>query len=184
MKGLVLWFTGIPSSGKSTVAAAVADQLARRGLAVEILDGDAVRLQLSAGLGFSRHDRDINVRRVGYVCNLLARNGVIAIAALVSPYRAARDQVRAVCEAPFIEVLTSCPVEVAAARDPKGLYARQARGELRGLTGVDDPYEAPLQPDLVCATDRLGVAECAASVLRLLELRRLIASPPGAAGQR
>ncbi|MBN2359220.1 MAG: adenylyl-sulfate kinase [Deltaproteobacteria bacterium] len=183
MNGFVLWFTGIPSSGKSTLAAAVAERLARRGLALEILDGDEVRPHLSAGLGFSRHDRDVNVRRVGYVCNLLARNGVIAIAALVSPYRATRDQVRAACQAPFVEVLTACPVAVAAARDPKGLYARQAQGELSGLTGVDDPYEEPLQPDLVCATDQLGVEECAASVLQLLERRRLIAPPPGAGGQ-
>lgn len=148
--GLTVWFTGLPSAGKTTIAEALAARLRDEGRRVEVLDGDAVRTGLSRDLGFSRADRDENVRRVGYVAQLLSRNGVVALCALASPYRAARDAVRA-AHGPgrFLEVHVATPLEVCRQRDVKGLYARQREGGLTGLTGADDPYEPPLAPELV-----------------------------------
>ena len=142
MTGRGIWLTGLPSAGKSTIAAAVAEQLERRyGRPVEVLDGDAVRAELCADLGYGRADRDENVRRIGYVADLLARHGVTVLCPVVSPYRSARDAVRERVGERFVEVWVSTPVDVCAGRDVKGLYARQRAGTMTGLTGVDDPYE-------------------------------------------
>jgi adenylylsulfate kinase len=155
-----IWLTGLPSAGKTTIARALAARLANAGRCVEVLDGDVVREVLTAGLGFSRADRDENVRRIGYVADLLSRNGIDAVCSVVSPFQAARDEVRARHGERFVEVWVDAPVEVCAERDVKGLYARHARGELRGLTGVDDPYEPPSAPEVVLPTDQLAVDDC------------------------
>ena len=148
--GLTVWFTGLPSAGKTTIANGLAARLRSDEVRVEVLDGDVVRGGLSRDLGFSRADRDENVRRVGFVADLLSRNGVVVLCALASPYRGARDAVRAVHgEGRFYEVHVATPLAVCRQRDVKGLYARQAAGVLAGLTGADDPYEPPLAPDLV-----------------------------------
>lgn len=154
-RGATLWFTGLPSAGKSTIAHALADELRVTGERVQVLDGDEVRLHLSAGLGFSRADRDINVTRIGWVARMLASHGVIVLVPVIAPYAAARDVVRddhGRLAVPFAEVHVATPLEVAEARDVKGLYARARRGELQGLTGVDDPYEVPAQAELVVDT--------------------------------
>src|SRR5271170_929482 len=151
--GFTLWFTGLSGAGKSTLANLVATELRNRGHRVEILDGDEVRTNLSKGLGFSKEDRDINIRRIGYVCNLLARNGVIAISAAISPYRAVRDEVRAI-HGRFFEVFVKCPIDTLAERDVKGLYKKALAGEIKNFTGVSDPYEEPLTPELILETDR------------------------------
>jgi adenylylsulfate kinase len=152
--GATIWLTGLPSAGKTTTANALAERLTELGRPVEILDGDAVRPVLSPELGYSRSDRDANVARIGWVASRLARHGVIVIAAVVSPFAAARDGVRARHEgqARFYEVHIATPVEVCAERDVKGLYARQRSGQVAGLTGIDDEYEPPLHPELVIDT--------------------------------
>src|SRR3954471_6474166 len=145
-KGFTLWFTGMSGAGKSTLSAPVVERLRALGKKVELLDGDVVRTHLSKGLSFSKEDRDINVRRIGFVSNLLSRNGVIAVTAAISPYRQVRDEVRQMITsdgAGFVEVFVSCPIEVLAQRDVKGLYKKALSGELKSFTGVDDPYEAP-----------------------------------------
>ncbi len=139
-QGLTVWFTGLPSAGKSTIARALEKHLLGEGRRVEVLDGDVVRTHLCKDLGFSREDRDENVRRVGFVAHLLARNGVVAICALVSPYRAARDEVRALHDGRFVEVYVAAPAEVCAQRDVKGLYAKARAGTVAAMTGYDDPY--------------------------------------------
>ena len=176
-KGFTLWLTGLSGSGKSTLATELTHQLRARGVRVEVLDGDQVRTNLSAGLGFSKADRDTNIRRIGYVCRLLSRNGVAAISAAISPYREARDEVRRLVEhdgAVFIEVFVKCPVEVLAARDPKGLYKRALAGEIKSFTGVDDPYEPPLAPDVVVESDRELVELSTGKIINELEKRELI----------
>ncbi|MGI9032737.1 MAG: adenylyl-sulfate kinase [Acidimicrobiales bacterium] len=175
--GLTIWITGLPSAGKTTIARALADRLRQAGHDVELLDGDVVRAGLSRGLGFSKEDRDENVRRTGFVASLLAHHGVVVVAAMVSPYRRTRDEVRARHDGHFFEVHVSTPVEVCAARDVKGLYARQRAGRLSGLTGVDDPYEPPLEPDVVVPTEAQTVEESVEAVWRALEARR--PAPPG-----
>ena len=145
-----MWLTGLPSAGKSTIAHGCEAELRTRGLRVEVLDGDAVRPHLAAARGFSREDRAVNIRRIGWVAELLARNGVLVLVSAIAPYRDVRDEVRAAHAAgdtPFVEVYVSTPVRVTSDRDVKGLYARQRAGELTGLTGVDDPYEEPLDPE-------------------------------------
>ncbi|MGI8426285.1 MAG: adenylyl-sulfate kinase [Actinomycetota bacterium] len=151
LKGCVIWLTGLPSAGKSTISLALQEQLKARGERVEILDGDLVRENLSKGLGFSKDDRDINIRRIGFVANLLARNGVKVICAAISPYRQIRDEVRELAD-DFIEVYVSTPVEICEQRDVKGLYAKARIGEVNDLTGVDDPYEPPLSPEVTIGT--------------------------------
>lgn len=151
-KGFALWFTGMSGAGKSTLSQPVAARLKQLGHAVELLDGDVVRTNLSAGLGFSKEERDINVRRIGFVANLLARNGVVAVTAAISPYRAIRDEVRALVTGDgsgFVEVHVTAPVAVLAQRDVKGLYKKALAGEIGSFTGVSDPYEPPLQPEVV-----------------------------------
>jgi bifunctional enzyme CysN/CysC len=162
--GLTVWFTGLSGSGKTTLCNAVYERLAARGYKLELLDGDTVRKHLGKGLGFSREDRDENIRRIGFVAGLLTRNGVIALVAAISPYRAVRHEVRASI-GDFVEVYVNAPLEVCEARDPKGLYRKARAGEIRGFTGVDDPYEPPLQPEVECRTDHENVAE---SVLKVL----------------
>jgi adenylyl-sulfate kinase len=168
--GFTLWFTGLSGAGKSTLAAAVSRELRRHGIAVEVLDGDEVRQNLSKGLGFSREDRDTNIRRIGYVARLLTRNGVAVITAAISPYRAVRDEVRREVGA-FVEVHVKASLEACVRRDTKGLYARALTGEIAQFTGVSDPYEEPLAPELVVDTEREDVATGAARVIeRLVEL--------------
>ena len=147
-EGFTLWFTGLSGSGKSTLANLAADELRNRGHRVEILDGDEVRTNLSKGLGFSKEDRDTNIRRIGYVCKLLARNGVIAISAAISPYREVRDEVRKMHDR-FVEVFVECDLDTLVERDVKGLYKKAIAGEIKNFTGVSDPYEAPLNAELV-----------------------------------
>jgi adenylyl-sulfate kinase len=167
--GFTLWFTGLSGSGKSTISQLVADELRRRGLRVEVLDGDVVRTHLSKGLGFSKEDRDINIRRIGWVCEVLSRNGVAAIGAAISPYRDIRDEIRAKTGR-FVEVYVECSIEKLTERDVKGLYQKALNGEIKNFTGVSDPYEPPLNPEVVCHTDgRETPEQSAAKVLAKLE---------------
>jgi adenylyl-sulfate kinase len=166
--GFTIWFTGLPGAGKTTVARLVEQELRARGRRVEVLDGDIVRTNLSKGLGFSKEDRDTHIRRIGFVCKLLSRNGVAVIAAAISPYRAVRDEVRAEVGR-FVEVYAKCPLDVLIARDVKGLYARALRGEIANFTGISDPYEEPLYPEVVLETDRETPEESAARVIVALE---------------
>jgi len=177
-EGFTLWFTGLSGAGKSTLANLVAEELRRRGHRVEVLDGDEVRTNLSKGLGFSKEDRDTNIRRIGYVCRLLARNGVIAISAAISPYRAIRDEVRAQHDQ-FFEVFVKCPIETLTERDVKGLYRKALAGEIKGFTGIDDPYEEPLRPELVVETHIETPRQSLARLLGRLEQAGYIA-PSGA----
>jgi adenylyl-sulfate kinase len=174
--GFILWLTGLSGAGKTTLAQAVADELVRRGHRVEVLDGDDVRAHLSSELGFSKAHRDLNVRRIGYVAHLLSRNGVVAIAAAISPYRSARDEVRRACQTPFVEVHVDCPFEELVRRDSKGLYGRALRGEIEHFTGVSDPYEPPLSPEVHVHSDSETVAESTARIVAALEERQLVAS--------
>jgi len=168
MSGAVVWLTGLPSAGKSTIAAALARRLGSESRPVEVLDGDVVRAELCADLGYSRADRNENVRRIGYVAALLARHGVVAVCPVVSPYRAARDDVRERVGEGFVEVYVSTPLEVCAERDVKGLYAKQRAGEITGLTGVDDPYEPPLRPEAVVDTHDRSIEESVEQVWQAL----------------
>ncbi|MEZ5171360.1 MAG: adenylyl-sulfate kinase [Acidimicrobiia bacterium] len=171
--GFCLWFTGLSGSGKSTIATAVVDELRRRGRLVELLDGDEVRENLSKGLGFSKEDRDINIRRIGWVAGLLARNGVISVTAAISPYRAVRDEIRSTITN-FVEVYVATPLEVCEERDVKGLYARARSGEVPEFTGVSDPYEEPLNPEVRVLTHDRDVAGSASQVVSYLEGESLI----------
>jgi adenylylsulfate kinase len=165
--GCTVWLTGLPSAGKTTIAQVLAERLRSEGRVVELLDGDELRTHLTAGLGFSRADRDSNVDRVGYVARLLARNGVTVLVPVIAPYAEARAKVRAAHAADgtaFVEVHVATPVEICAERDVKGLYAQQRAGQLTGLTGVDDPYEEPLQPELRLDTQGLTVEQSAAQL--------------------
>ena len=171
MRGFVVWLTGLPSSGKTTVARILEEELRGRGLRVELLDGDEVRRWLSPEAGFSREDRERHLRRVAYVSKLLARNGVAVIASFVSPYRSVREEARRLVEAEglrFVEVYVKCPLEVCMERDVKGLYRRALRGEISDMTGVQDPYEEPTKPEVVVETDRETPEECAGKILRKL----------------
>src|SRR5215472_4775371 len=152
-KGFTLWFTGMSGAGKSTISGLLEARLRGLGAKVEVLDGDVVRTHLSKGLGFSKEDRDENIRRIGFVCRLLSRNGIIAIAAAISPYRAVREQVRQTIDN-FVEVYVECPVEVLAERDVKGLYKKALAGEIPQFTGVTDPYEPPLAPEVMVNSSR------------------------------
>ncbi len=177
-KGFTLWFTGMSGAGKSTLANLIADELRERGHRVEVLDGDEVRTHLSKGLGFSKEDRDTNIRRIGYVAKLLARNGVVAITAAISPYRDIRDEVRRAHES-FFEVYVKCPLEALVERDVKGLYKKALAGELPNFTGVSDPYEEPVNPELVIESSRETVSDSLGKLVGALEAARLVASRNG-----
>ena len=168
-RGFTLWFTGLSGAGKTTVAEIVEKELRDRIGNVEVLDGDIVRTNLSKGLGFSREDRDTNILRIGFVANLLTRNGVAVIVSAISPYKEARDQVRRDIGGDFIEVFVDCPVEVCAERDVKGLYKKAYAGEIKAFTGVSDPYEAPAAPELTLRTNEEDAAESAKRVITKLE---------------
>jgi adenylylsulfate kinase len=169
--GFTLWFTGLSGSGKSTIAHLVGPELDRRGLAVEYLDGDTVRTHLSKGLGFSKEDRDTNIERIGWVASRLTRHGGAVIAAAISPYEETRQRARELVEewGAFVEVYVAASVEECARRDVKGLYEKAFAGEIKGFTGVDDPYEAPASPQLVLNTEEHSPDESADLVLGKLE---------------
>ncbi len=172
-KGFTLWFTGLSGSGKTTLAHRIRDILLERGLRVEVLDGDVVRQNLSKGLGFSKEDRDTNIRRIGFVCHLLTRNGVVAIAAAISPYRAIRDENRALIGR-FVEVFCQCDIDTLKGRDPKGLYERALRGEIPNFTGVTDPYEPPEDAEVVVDTAHDDIETSVARIIAKLEELRYI----------
>lgn len=175
--GFTVWFTGLSGAGKTTIAQGLERTVRSRGLRVEVLDGDVVRTHLSKGLGYSKEDRDTNIRRIGFVCKLLTRNGVVAIAAAISPYREVRDEVRAEV-GDFVEVYVSCPLEVLRQRDVKGLYTKALRGELSQFTGISDPYEEPLHPEVVLKTDQEREDESLAKVVARLEELGYLAPGP------
>lgn len=179
-RGVCLWFTGLSGSGKTTTADALVPMLEARGRTVTVLDGDVVRTHLSRGLGFSREDRDENVRRVGFVAAEIVRHGGLVVCSLVSPYRSTRDEVRAMVDGAggpgsFVEVFVDTPLEVVMERDVKGLYAASQRGEVERMTGVADPYEPPEKPELHLRTVDRTVLENAQSVLEFLEQARALA---------
>jgi len=167
-KGSVIWFTGLSGSGKSTLAGLMSEELERRGVHAERLDGDEIRKNLSPELGFSPADRDENIRRIGFVAALVERCGACAVVAAISPYRTARDAVRRSVQR-FVEIHVDCPIDVLKARDPKGLYKRALAGELTGFTGLDAPYEPPLSPELHVRTDLETPAQTVARILSRLE---------------
>src|SRR5215472_18870252 len=167
-KGVTIWFTGLPSSGKTTLAQAVEQRLRARGRNVEVLDGDIVRTHLSKGLGFSREDRDTNIKRIAFVCSLLTRNDVICISAAISPYREAREWARNEI-GNFVEVYLKCPIDVCRQRDVKGLYKLVDEGKIKGFTGVDDPYEEPDYPELVIETAKETIEESVRHIFARLE---------------
>ncbi len=163
-KGLAIWLTGLSSAGKTTIARAVYEELRARELRIELLDGDEIRRNLCKDLGFSKHDRDENIRRIAFVAELLTRNGVIVLISAISPYCAAREQARQHIGR-FVEVYVNAPLEVCERRDIKGLYRKARAGELHGMTGVDDPYEPPIRPDIECRTDLESLSESVRKVL-------------------
>jgi adenylyl-sulfate kinase len=168
--GVTVWLTGLSSAGKSTLSRAVYERLWARGHRVELLDGDEVRQHLSRGLSFSKEDRNENIKRIGFVAEMLARHGVIAIVSAISPYREVRDEVRARITN-FLEVYVNAPIGTCEERDVKGLYRRARAGEIPGFTGIDDPYEPPLSPEVECRTDRETIAESAQKIVDAVEAR-------------
>jgi adenylyl-sulfate kinase len=172
MQGCCLWFTGLSGAGKSTVAELVVGELRARGRKVELLDGDEIREHLSKGLGFSKADRDENIRRIGWVASVLARNGVVSVTAAISPYRAVRDEVRS-WVTNFVEIYVATSLEDCEARDVKGLYAKARSGEIPEFTGVSDPYEAPLNPEIRLETAGRTPAESAAEVVAWMQAHGL-----------
>ena len=173
-KGFILWFTGLSGAGKSTLATHLTPVLKAKGCRVEVLDGDEVRENLSKGLGFSKEDRDTNVRRIGFVANMLARNGVASITAAISPYREVRDEIRKKSHAPFVEVYVEAPLDVLEERDVKGLYKKARAGIIKNFTGVSDPYEAPENAEVVVHTGKETVEESAKKILAHLGQRGLV----------
>ncbi|SKB14675.1 Adenylyl-sulfate kinase [Planktothrix sp. PCC 11201] len=166
-RGVTVWFTGLSGAGKTTISQAVAQIFQEKGCNLEILDGDIVRENLTKGLGFSKPDRDENIRRIGFVAHLLTRNGVIVLVSAISPYREIREEVREKI-GDFVEVYVNAPLTVCEGRDVKGLYKRARAGEIKGFTGIDDPYEAPTNPDVECNTDHEDLSESVAKVLKKL----------------
>ncbi len=167
-KGFTVWFTGLSGAGKSTLAERLGPALQERGLNVELLDGDVIRTNLSKGLGFSKEDRDTNIRRIGFVCDLLTRNGVVAIASAISPYRDVRDEVRKSI-GDFAEIFVKCHIDELVKRDVKGLYEKALRGEIKNFTGVSDPYEEPLTPEVLVESDKETVEESLDKIIARLE---------------
>lgn len=176
-KGFTLWFTGLSGAGKSTLTTLLEEEFKRRQYKVELLDGDVVRTNLSKGLSFSKEDRDINVRRIGFVCDLLSRNGVIAISAAISPYASIRAEVRELVEshgAAFVEVYAKCSLDELVRRDVKGLYKKALSGEIQNFTGVTDPYEEPENPEIVVDSATQSIEESFRQILTFLEEKELI----------
>lgn len=168
-RGFTIWFTGLSCSGKTTLSRMVEAELKKRGVThIEVLDGDIIRTHLSKGLGFGKEDRDTNIKRIGFVCKLLSRNGVVAIVAAISPYREVRDYNRKEI-GNFVEVYCKCSMEVCIQRDVKGLYKKALAGEIKNYTGIDDPYEEPLDPEVVLETDRETPEESVKKILQKLE---------------
>jgi adenylylsulfate kinase len=179
-RGVTVWFTGLSGAGKTTIRMAVEEELRAQGHKVEVLDGDIVRENLTKGLGFSKEDRDENIRRIGFVAHLLTRNGVIVLVSAISPYRDIRDEVRGRI-GDFVEVFVNAPLAVCEERDVKGLYKRARAGELKQFTGIDDPYEAPVSAEIECRTDLETLEESTAKVLdRLKDLGYLLAASKAA----
>ena len=172
--GFTIWFTGLSGAGKSTLARALETALSERQRHVEVLDGDEVRENLSKGLGFSKEDRDTNIRRIAFVANLLSRNGVPVITAAISPYREIRDEARQMMDGRFVEIYVKASVEVCEERDVKGLYAKARSGEIKEFTGVSDPYEEPLNPEIIVETERQTPEESARQILDFLEAEGFI----------
>jgi adenylyl-sulfate kinase len=170
--GFTIWFTGLSGAGKTTLGKKIEKILLKRGMNVELLDGDVVRTNLSKGLGFSKEDRDTNIRRIGFVSSLLARNNTVCIAAAISPYQIVRDEVRGMHEK-FVEVYTECSIEKLEERDTKGLYKKARAGEIKGFTGIDDPYEAPVNAEIEVHTENEGIDESVDKIIRYLELKGL-----------
>jgi adenylyl-sulfate kinase len=175
-EGFTLWFTGLSGAGKTTITELIVKELEARGSSIEVLDGDVVRQNLSKGLGFSKEDRDTNIRRVAFVADLLSRNGVPVITAAISPYREIRDEARQLMDGRFIEAYVKASVEECERRDVKGLYAKARAGEIKEFTGVSDPYEPPENPEMVLETEEQTPEESAAAIIAFLEERELI--PP------
>jgi adenylyl-sulfate kinase len=179
--GIVIWLTGLSGAGKSTLARSLSDKLSSEGHRVETLDGDEVRENLSRGLGFSKEDRDTNVRRIGFVARLLARNAVVVLVAAISPYRQSRDDVRRSVEdegIQFVEAFVRCPISKLVERDVKGLYVRALAGEIANFTGISDPYEEPLFPDVVVDSSAESIEQSAAKILsRILEAEHRVGEP-------
>src|SRR5436190_1081137 len=175
-KGFCLWFTGLSGSGKTTITNLLVRELRARGSKLEVLDGDIVRENLSKGLGFSKEDRDTNIRRIAFVANLLSRNGVPVITAAISPYREIRDEAREMMDDRFIEIYVKASVEICEERDVKGLYAKARSGEIKEFTGVSDPYEEPQNPEIVVETEKQAPEESAAQILAYLEQNGFIAA--------
>ena len=177
MEGFTLWFTGLSGAGKSTIADILAKEFHTRGRDVEVLDGDVIRTNLSKGLGFSKEDRDTNIRRIGWVCKVLSRNKVVAIAAAISPYEDIREEVRSSMKN-FIEVYAKCSIDVLTERDVKGLYKKALAGEIKNFTGISDPYEEPQNPEVTFDSGKETVEESAQKILSYLEKRGLIPANP------
>jgi adenylyl-sulfate kinase len=174
-KGCILWFTGLSGSGKSTLAEYLTPKLKEAGVKVEVLDGDVVRENLSKGLGFSKEDRDTNISRIGYVANLLARNGCCAITAAISPYEELRDTIRArTTEAKFVEIFVDAPLAVVEERDTKGLYKKARAGIIKNFTGISDPYEAPTKAEIVVKTGDQTIEESAEQILAYMRAENLL----------
>ena len=177
-KGFTLWFTGLSGSGKSTLAERVRDILLERGMKVEVLDGDEVRTNLSKGLGFSKEDRDTNIRRIGWVCHLLTRNDVVAVSAAISPYKAIRDENRKLIGR-FVEVYCECDLDTLKDRDPKGLYEKALNGEIKNFTGVSDPYESPEKAEVVVNTASEDIDASVSKIIATLEQLSYIPATDG-----
>ncbi|MFM6757025.1 MAG: adenylyl-sulfate kinase [Dolichospermum sp.] len=171
--GLTLWFTGLSGAGKTTVSQGVELELKKRCCRVEVLDGDVVRTHLSQGLGFSKEDRDINIHRIGFVASLLSRHQVITIVSAISPYREMREKIRQMTEN-FVEVYVKASLETCENRDVKGLYAKARSGKIKGFTGIDDPYEEPINPEIICNTEQESIDESVVKVIHYLEKMRYI----------
>ncbi|HMB71608.1 MAG TPA: adenylyl-sulfate kinase [bacterium] len=183
LPGFTIWFTGLPCSGKSTVSVILEETFRKERGMVEILDGDVIRTNLSKGLGFSREDRETNLLRIAFVCNLLTRNGVPAIAAAISPFDNVREQVRDMIGDGYVEVYTRCPVEKCIERDVKGMYKKALAGEIKGFTGVDDPFDEPEDPEVICDTDKETPEESAAKIVSYLRSKGFLpAAAPGENG--
>ena len=167
-QGFILWLTGLSGAGKTTLAKGLELELKKRGFLVEVLDGDSVRTNLSQGLGFSREDRNTNIRRIGFIANLLSRNGVVVIVAAISPYRDVRNELREKTTN-FVEVYINAPLSVCESRDVKGLYAKARLGEIKSFTGIDDPYEEPLNPEITCYTSKETIQESISKIIRYID---------------